>query len=802
MCAGSKRESHSQVDGLARCLALVALAAAAQLPSAATLAQSDSAAPAGSPCAPRQLIVVELQRGWRCTVMLKADDAFVVHVDQRDVDVIVALEDERGHEVLAVDSPSKRASPEILLAGPRRTGRHALIVRAKPGSRDAQRASMIMDRAAGSAASLAGLAQLTRASAPDELRTAQSGKERIAQFQQARASFQSADAKSWQAETLLRIAATYCWIVYDYEAAASTGQLAMEMLSQLADPVLHAQVAIIHAAAVIEIAAAVKAPARRARADDVQSPLDKAVNQLDSAALVLQKAGLRHGQAEALNFAGVGLFHQGKYDGARTRYDQAAVIFRSLEDAANAALPLQNIAHIDFDSGDYATAIASFKSALAVLDPVTDAGQYVTVLINLGTAQYVMGHFEAALRSLTAAFEICQERGFTSEQARSLHGLGMVYLVIGDRDRAQLFLERALELRRPLASQDPRSLQTSLIRVGDLRRERGDIRGALDLHQQALAAALSPSQRARAFYALGRDHEENGADAAAAHAYKAGLQLDLPQDLPVRVALMGAYGSVQMRAADSAGRALVERAAQLHEAHGDVERAAANYIVLAETDRRQQQLAAALRNAHKAAVLYESQRLRAVNPDLRATYLAARAEAAELLVEIYLMSADRAANARERQRLTEAALLAVETSRQRALQDFRSLADRTAGAIVERSGRAGCAAVSEASPPCDASRSTEPSCRHDRGPAQGRRLAAHADRHCADAADHAGANVTRPAAADVRDRNSADSAAARNRARLSAGRSPESAVGSDSRGDLDHASGWTRPSRGCSARSI
>ena len=220
-----------------------------------------------------------------------------------------------------------------------------------------------------------------------------------------------------------------------------------------------------------------------------------------------------------------------------------------------------------------------------------------------------MGQFEGALRSLTAALEISEQRGFTTEQARSLHSLGMVYLVIGDRDRAQVFLEQALELRRPLASQDPRGLQTSLIRVGDLRRERGDIRGALSLHGQALEGALSPAQKARALYAIGRDHEQNAALAAAAQAYKRGLDLDVPPDFPVRVVLMGAYGAVQMRNGDDSGRALVERAAQLHEAQGDVDRAAEDYVVLAEEDRRRQRITPALRNAQKAVALYELQRL-------------------------------------------------------------------------------------------------------------------------------------------------------------------------------------------------
>ena len=147
----------------------------------------------------------------------------------------------------------------------------------------------------------------------------------------------------------------------------------------------------------------------------------------------------------------------------------------------------------------------------------------------------------------------------------------------------------------------------------------------------------------------------------------------------MRVALLGVYGALQVRDGDSSGRTLVERAAQLHEAHGDVDQAAENYVVLAEADRQRQQLTAALRHAQKAVALYESQRLGAVNPDLRATYLAHRADASELLGEIYMNLWERSSNAREKERLAQAALLAVEVGRQRALEDFRSIADGTSG---------------------------------------------------------------------------------------------------------------------------
>ncbi len=321
-----------------------------------------------------------------------------------------------------------------------------------------------------------------------------------------------------------------------------------------------------------------------------------------------------------------------------------------------------------------------------------------------------------------------------AEQARSLHNLGMVYLVIGDRDRAQVFLERALELRRPLASQDPRGLQTSLIRVGDLRRERDDIRGALSLHAQALEAALSPWQKARALYAIGRDHEQNGARSAAAQAYSSALELDVPQDFPVRVALMGAYGAAQMRDGDDAGRALVERAAQLHEAQGDVDRAAENYVVLAEADRRRQQLgsspaqcaegtralriATAARREPRSARDVSRQQGRSCGAPGRALHDAVGSR--------HERPGEGAAGERgtARCRVQPAA-------RARGLPQSRR---RRRRACCERRACARRAAVGKAAPPRYSAGATKPASRNNQDVAQPGQSATHADRPCSDAA--------------------------------------------------------------------
>ena len=267
-----------------------------------------------------------------------------------------------------------------------------------------------------------------------------------------------------------------------------------------------------------------------------------------------------------------------------------------------------------------------------------------------------------------------------SEQARSLHGLGTVYQAIGERERAAVFLERALVLRRGLADSDPRGLQTSLLQVGELHRDSGAVRAAVDLHLEALDRALTMRQRARALLAIGLDHEANGALPAAMQAYESALQLDVPRDTPVGAALLGAYGRVRMRAGDESGRELILQAAQLQEASGNQDLAAAEYLALSQNDSRTGNLDSALANVHKALSRYESQRLRTVTPDLRGIYVANRAAAFELQSELLMRAAERAVEAGEKQGYRDLALLAYDTKRRRLLDDFRDLAGPGPGA--------------------------------------------------------------------------------------------------------------------------
>lgn len=630
----------------------------------------------GGTCLERQSVTLAASDGWRCVVSMTPEQALLVRVEQRDVDVVVRLTGPKSEEIVAVDAPTKRASPELALLGPQLAGTHVLVIRPTDPATNATGVEVSLNRLQGGEAT--GLARalmmMTLSATPVEKPTAETAQRSITRLRDALEQVQAAGAKEYEAEVLLRIAALYYWTINDWANAAIAASNASAAAARALDPVMQSQAAMIRAASLLEIANAMKQPGRRTGAHPEQTQFDEAMVLLAAAADVFQQEMRPFDQAQAINYLGIALFYQGQYSDARARFQQAARTYRALGERTSEALPLQNIAMIDYDGGDYSRAIGSYQSLLKVLSPVNDAGYYMSVLLNLGNAQYVMGDFERALHSFMTALQLSEEKSFVAEQARSLHGLGLVYLAIGERERAEVFLERALTLRRSIAKQDPRGLQTSRLWVGDLKRENGDVREALALHVEALDNALTVTQKARALYSIGRDHESQDDPAAAMQAYTSALKLELPEDWPVRVSVLGSYGRAMLHSGDSTGREYVLKAARLHETRGDDDLAAQGYFTLALDDRDRGQLNASVANTEKALALFESQRLRAVNPDLRATYLGNRAAVFETQTDLYTTLWRQAADKKEKERLQNRALSTLAAKRQQVLDDFRELA--------------------------------------------------------------------------------------------------------------------------------
>lgn len=655
-------------------IAALLVAAVGFIPSSANAATNRS-------CADRQSVAVDKHAEWRCELALRPEQAYLVRADQRNLDVMVEVVAPDASRAIAVDAPAKRTTRELALLGPTLSGKYTVEVRSVDGERSRGQVDVAVESiiAAPDAPLLRGLRELTHSAAPNENESSDAAKRRIMQLRRAATALREAGARDLEAETHLRMAAVYYWTLLDWSQAASSAGTAMDAFRQLQDPVMHSQAAVLRSAALIEIASAVEHHSRRSGAQPERSTFDEVMELLTAAARAFRQAGQAYDEAQAVNYHGIALYYQGDYEAARAKYLEAARIYEVLGDGASRALPLQNIANIDFDRGDYARAVDSYGRLLGVLRASNDRSRYINVLLNRGMAQSVLGDFDQALLSYLTALQLSGEHRLALEEARSLQGLGLVYLAIGERERAAAFLERALVLWRSLAEQDPRGLQNNLLRVGDLKRSSGDVRGALSLHVEALDLALTLPDKAAAFYAIGRDQEANEALPAATQAYETALALDLPRELRVRVKIMGAYGNARILAGDPSGRSAILAAARLHESHGDVDLAAQDYLNLALDDRRASRVESALTNVQRALTLYESQRLRTINPDLRATYLASRSAAFELQGDLYMRLSERAQDAKQKKRFEHLALLANEANRQRVLDDFRGLAHPAVG---------------------------------------------------------------------------------------------------------------------------
>ncbi|MGH8308357.1 MAG: CHAT domain-containing protein [Steroidobacteraceae bacterium] len=623
---------------------------------------------AAQACGETQRVTIARDAPWRCEMTFQPGRSYLVRADQTRADLTVELLDPAGASVIKVDSPTRRAGPELLLANARKAGLHTIVVETNGGGPTTIAVSDTTARAA-----TRGLAMLTSAAAVRAEPRAEDAAGRLATLRAALEQLRSAAAEAYEAETLFRIAALDYWIRRSWSDAARSAQAAMDAFERSSDPVMRSQAAILRASSLIDMAQA--AESARSRGPRSETPeFREAETLLAEAVQQFRASGRRYDEAHAINSLGIASFYQGRNDEARARYVTAAGILRELGERASEVSPLQNIAVLDWDRGDYARAAESYEQLLKRLEPEHDYSDHVALLNNLALAYDVLGNTDRALQAYLAALSITERYGYDAGRARTLHGLGTLYIRLGDSERGGQFLEQALALRRSMHPPDRRGLFFSLIRVGDWHRDRGDSVKAVKLHVEASESAVSPAQKARTFLAIGRDHMDADSVGQAIAAYERGLALALPEDWPVRVMLKSAYGYAKLRSGDPIGYSLISSAASAHEEHGDDELAGQDYVLLAQEDLRADRTENALRNIRRALALFEAQRAGAMNPDLRASYLANRSTAYELQAEIYMTLADEARKQSDRDRLRLMALITAEARRTRALLDFQELA--------------------------------------------------------------------------------------------------------------------------------
>jgi CHAT domain-containing protein/tetratricopeptide (TPR) repeat protein len=277
-------------------------------------------------------------------------------------------------------------------------------------------------------------------------------------------------------------------------------------------------------------------------------------------------------------------------------------------------------------SGDVERAVQTFQQSLAIARAIRFVMLESYVLGNLGIATKDLGDYRLSLTYYEQALALVRQRGDRSIESGTLNNLGNLYRILGEHDKALAAHQQALTISREVGNKD--SEARSLNTIGSTLYQMGDIAKALDYHEQSLALRRQLGDvigQGATLDGIGRARHRLGESDRAMEALHESLRL-------------------RRETAERLG----ESDTLLH-------------LALVERDRGM--LPAAAEHLEEAVRLTETMRSQFVNPDLRASFVAAELERHEAYIDVLMqLHGERPGEGFERR-----ALEASERSRARVL---------------------------------------------------------------------------------------------------------------------------------------
>jgi len=383
-----------------------------------------------------------------------------------------------------------------------------------------------------------------------------------------------------------------------------------------------------------------------------------------------RRLGRVYEEGKALNHLGVALHMQGEIREALDSYQEA---LRVLEGSGEQGLwrgkVLHNLAELQMSLGEAEAALESHRQILALQRKLGDKRGEALTLNSLGVLYHNLGELDHALEVYASALASFHQLGDRLREGAVLHNLGVAYYGLGDYQRALTELEQALAVRREVG--DRRGEVATEVSLGHVRLALGETAAALDAGRRATGLASEGAERggemlARLF--LGQAGiAAGGPEAALAELDKA---RDLARQLGDRLdeaTILRTTGQAHLalKQADRAAKAL-EAAIDLARAVKTPARIVAALTDLSRAERMRGRLPEARARLAEALGLIETMRAREADPDLRASFLAAKHSAFEMEIDL-LMELDRREPG---QRHAREALEASERARARSLLDL------------------------------------------------------------------------------------------------------------------------------------
>jgi CHAT domain-containing protein/Flp pilus assembly protein TadD len=203
-------------------------------------------------------------------------------------------------------------------------------------------------------------------------------------------------------------------------------------------------------------------------------------------------------QATSLNWAGYTANILGDTDSALKLLTRALNINRELSDKPAEANTLSQIATIHSRLGDKQSALDAYQQAIALFQATGDRKGEAATLLNAGTTYFYFGDKQSALDYYSRGLELYKAAGDAGGQASALSFIGGFYELSNEQQKALDYFNRTLLLYR--AAGDVGGEVTTLIHLGVMLDNVGDQQQALGYYSQALPLYKKIPNKASVIY--------------------------------------------------------------------------------------------------------------------------------------------------------------------------------------------------------------------------------------------------------------------------------------------------------------
>jgi len=419
-------------------------------------------------------------------VTLKPDQFLYAVVEQKGIDIVIALFGPDGKQISESDSPNDRWGTEPIVLLATNAGDYRINVRspsatapagtyaikmmalrdATPADKDYARAQRLFDEGRALRAQPAATAR--RAS--------------LEKYEAALALFRAAGDTYREALTLSSIGSVYARLS-EFRQALTIFYKTLALAQQLNERRLEAGVETFLGGA-----------------HDALGEPKKALEHYDRALSLSKESSNRSAEASALNNIGLIYYHIDDSQTALEYYAKALTLFRALRLQRTEAVVLHNIGSAYVTLAEYEKAMDYFQQALALRRVTQDKNGESEELTSIGVAYRQLELLDKALEFYNQALEIQRATGNKRLEAISLDRMGAIYADMGQPAKALEYHQQALPLH--VAIEDRQWQASNLSNSARAYYLLGESAKALDHYNQALAVFRTIGDRQSAARSL------------------------------------------------------------------------------------------------------------------------------------------------------------------------------------------------------------------------------------------------------------------------------------------------------------